>query len=33
MDAGRIILQGLGTIGWIEVKYKGLIHLGVGKGA
>jgi len=27
MDGDRIILQGLGAIGWIEVRYKGLIHL------
>jgi len=27
MDGDRIILQNLGTIGWIEVKYKGIIHL------
>jgi putative transposase len=27
MDGDRIILKGLGAIGWIEVGYKGLIHL------
>jgi putative transposase len=27
MDCDRIVLQGLGAIGWIEVRYKGLIHL------
>jgi len=27
MDGGRIILQGLGAVGWIEVRYKGLIYL------
>jgi putative transposase len=27
MDGDRIVLQGLGAIGWIEVEYKGLIHL------
>jgi putative transposase len=27
MDSDRIILKCLGAIGWIEVKYKGLIHL------
>jgi putative transposase len=27
MDGDRIILQGLGAIGWIEVKYRGIIHL------
>jgi putative transposase len=27
MDGDRIVLQGLGAIGWIEVKYKGIIHL------
>jgi putative transposase len=27
MDGDRITLRGLGTIGWIEVKYKGPIYL------
>ncbi|MCC6023305.1 MAG: transposase [Thaumarchaeota archaeon] len=27
MDGDRIILQGLGAVGWIEVRYKGIIHL------
>jgi putative transposase len=27
MDGDRIILQGLGAIGWIEVRYKGPIYL------
>jgi putative transposase len=27
MDGDRIILKWLGAIGWMEVKYKGLIHL------
>jgi putative transposase len=27
MDGDRIILQNLGTIGWIEVKYRGILHL------
>jgi putative transposase len=27
MDGDRIILQGLGAVGWIEAKYKGIIHL------
>jgi hypothetical protein len=27
MDGDRIILQGLGAIGWIEVKYRGIIYL------
>jgi len=27
MDADRIVLRNLGTIGWIEVKYKGPIYL------
>jgi len=27
MDSDRIILQGLGAIGWIELRYKGLIYL------
>jgi hypothetical protein len=27
MDGDRIVLQGLGAIGWIEVRYKGPIHL------
>jgi putative transposase len=27
MDGDRIILQGLGAVGWIEVKYKDPIHL------
>jgi putative transposase len=27
MDGDRIILKGLGAIGWIEVGYKGLMHL------
>jgi len=27
MDDNRIILQNLGTIGWIELRYKGVLHL------
>jgi putative transposase len=27
MDGDRIILKWLGAVGWIEVRYKGLIHL------
>jgi putative transposase len=27
MDSDRIILQGLGAVGWIELRYKGLIYL------
>jgi putative transposase len=27
MDGDRIVLQGLGAVGWIEVRYKGIIHL------
>jgi putative transposase len=27
MDGDRIILQNLGTIGWIELRYKGLVYL------
>jgi putative transposase len=27
MDGDRIILQGLGAVGWIELRYKGLIYL------
>jgi putative transposase len=27
MDGDRIIIKGLGAIGWIEVKYRGVIHL------
>jgi len=27
MDGDRIVLQGLGAVGWIEVKYKGIMHL------
>jgi putative transposase len=27
IDGDRIVLQGLGAIGWIEVRYKGPIHL------
>jgi putative transposase len=27
MDGDRIVLQGLGAVGWIEVRYKGPIHL------
>jgi putative transposase len=27
MDGDRIILQNFGTIGWIEVKYRGILHL------
>ena len=27
MDSDRIVLKYLGTIGWIEVKYRGIIHL------
>ena len=27
MDSDRIVLQGLGAVGWIEVRYKGLIYL------
>jgi len=27
MDGDRIVLQGLGAIGWIEVRYKGPIYL------
>jgi len=27
VEGDRIILKGLGAIGWIELKYKGLIHL------
>jgi len=27
MDGDRIILQGLGAVGWIEVRCKGIIHL------
>ena len=27
IEGDRIVLKGLGAIGWIEVRYKGLIHL------
>ena len=27
MDGDRIVLQGLGAVGWIEVRYKGIMHL------
>ena len=27
MDGDRIILKGLGAVGWIEVRYKDPIHL------
>ena len=27
MDGDRIILQNLGTIGWIELRYEGVLHL------
>ena len=27
VEGDKIILKGLGAIGWIELKYKGLIHL------
>ena len=27
MDGDRIVLQGLGAIGWIKVKFKGPVYL------
>jgi len=32
IEGDRIVLKGLGAIGWIEVRYKGLIHLRGGQG-
>jgi len=32
VEGEKIILKGLGAIGWIELKYKGLIHIRGGQG-